>query len=55
MNKMPKKRKQNYPEDEVESTVQGLWRAGAPLKTVGVHVDAERLGEAVHWHVGGAR
>ena len=40
---------------EAESTVQGLWRAGAPLKTVGVHVDAERLGEAVHWHVGGAR
>ena len=40
---------------EAEPPIQGLGRAGAPLKTVGVHVDAERLGEAVDWHVGRAR
>ena len=39
---------------EAESAVQGLWRAGAAFKTVGVHVDAERLGETVDWHIGGA-
>ena len=40
---------------ETETPIQRLRGAWAPLKAVRVHVDAERLWEAVDWHVGGAR
>ena len=64
MNRMPEKMKMTLSRGwgtwllniiEAESPIQRLRRAGASLKTVGVHIDAERLGEAVDWHVGGAR
>ena len=40
---------------KAESAIQGLWGTRGAFQAVGVHVDAERLGEAVDWHVGGAR